>query len=379
MDKKYLVPEKHFLAIWWRSIDRVTIFALSILMGLSVVLIATVSPAIAHRIGIYETYFIERHLIYLIASIVIMFIISTFEPKWIRRFAILGLIGSVFFLILVKIYGYETKGARRWINILGFSLQPSEFVKPFFSMTIAWFMSIKFKNNDFPGLELSVIIYLIIAALIATQPDFGMLITLSAVWAVQLFIAGLPLLWIIGVVFLGLIGTALAYILLPHVSARINNFLDPSLGLNYQVSKSLKALQSGGLYGKGPGEGTIKQTLPDSHSDFIFAVAGEELGSIICFLIIFLFAFITIRALYKIKEQQDQFIILGITGIMAQFAIQSLINIGVNLNLLPTKGMTLPFVSYGGSSNLALSIGMGMFLALSKKKADLKYYKIEKY
>jgi cell division protein FtsW len=278
--------------------------------------------------------------------------------------------------MLVKFYGYEVKGAVRWINILGLSLQPSEFIKPFFAVVTGWLLSLKFEG-EFPSFSICLLIYILISALLIIQPDFGTVVMVTAAFGIQLFVAGMPLFWITLILVSSAVGVMGAYFWLPHVANRINNFLDPETNENYQVSKSIMAFEQGGMYGRGPGEGAIKQVIPDSHSDFIFAVAGEEFGAIICLIIIGIFAFIVLRSLLKLLDEEDKFSQLAAIGVISQFGLQSVINIGVTLNLLPTKGMTLPFISYGGSSTLAVSIAMGMLLGLTRQRTSLTRYKLQ--
>ncbi len=367
--------DHNFFWRWWRSIDQPTIIALGLLFGFSLMLVTTASPAVASRIGLNESYFAIRQIFYLSASAITILLLSCFDQKWIGRFALFGFFISFILLILVKFYGYEVKGAKRWINFGGFSMQPSEFIKPFFAVVTAWILSLK-KYPDFPGFSVSLFLYIIVAAILITQPDFGMFIMISTVWGIQLFISGMPIIWIIIATMAGMVGVTMAYIMLPHVAQRINDFLDPSISENYQVGKSIMAFENGGLYGRGPGEGTIKQVLPDSHTDFIFAVAGEEFGAFVCLIIALIFAFIVLRGIIKLLHEEDQFIILAIVGILAQFGLQASINMGVTLNLLPTKGMTLPFISYGGSSTLAIGIGIGMLLAFTRRQTNIKKYQI---
>jgi len=376
MYKHNTPPPNNFIKLWWRSIDQQMIIALLILFCFSLMLVTTSGSAVANRIGLDEHYFSSRQIFYLAAASVLIVFFSSFDKKWLKRFAILGFVASILLLILVKFYGYEIKGATRWINILGLSMQPSEFIKPFFAIVVGWILSLKFEG-EFPGFSICVTLYLIVALLLIIQPDFGMLVMITAVFGIQLFIAGMPLFWIILAAFMGIGGVTVAYFWLPHVTKRINSFLDPESSENYQVSKSIKAFEYGGLYGRGPGEGAVKQVLPDSHTDFIFAVAGEEFGAIICLIVIGIFAFIVLRALLKLMNEEDKFTQLAASGIIAQLGLQAIINIGVTLNLLPTKGMTLPFISYGGSSTLAIAIAMGMLLGFTKHKTSLVKYKIQ--
>lgn len=361
---------------WWRSIDQQLLIATSILIGISILLVTTASSSVAIRIGASEDFFATRHLAYVGISAVCLLLFTMLSNESAKKIAILGFIINVGLLILVKFYGYEVKGARRWINILGFSLQPSEFIKPCFAVFTGWvFSCFTHKNVSF---VVSAAVYLLVAVLLIIQPDLGMLITLTGIWGVQLFIAGLPYIWIIGAFISMTIGMLLAYEFLPHVTARIDSFLNPNLHENYQVSQSLNAFKHGGLFGTGPGEGTIKHNIPDSHADFIFAVAGEEFGSVLCSFISLVFAFIVLRGIIGLIRKKDEFTILASAGILSQLALQSIINMGVSLNLLPTKGMTLPFISYGGSSTISIGIAIGMLLTFSKTNITNTRYIITK-
>ena len=365
-----------FIKRWWKVIDQQTIIAMVILLAFSLMLVTTASPAVANRIGLTDNYFSSRHVVFLTLAVIIILTFSLLDKKWIRRLAIFGFLGSLLMLVLVKFYGFEVKGATRWINIGGFSYQPSEFMKPFFAVVTGWILSLHY-YEEFPSFKVCFMLFISVAALLIIQPDFGMLVMVSAVFGIQLFVAGLPIIWLFIAIFASVFGSIGAYLLLPHVASRINRFLDPVNSENYQVTRSLEAFESGGLYGKGPGEGSVKQFLPDSHTDFIFAVAGEEFGAIICLMIIITFAYIVIRILINLLHEDDKFIQIAAIGIISQFGLQAVINMGVSLNLLPTKGMTLPFISYGGSSTLAISTGMGMLLGLTKRKASLVKYRLQ--
>jgi cell division protein FtsW len=366
----------NFFGRWWKKIDRQIVTALGILFAMSLMLVATAGPAVANRIGLEESYFAIRHVMYLAVAACIIVVLSCFTKQWIRRMALIGFLVSFVLLVLVQFYGYEVKGAKRWISIFGLSMQPSEFMKPFFAVITGWILSMK-QDPEFPGFTVSLILYCLVATVLAVQPDFGMLVMISAVWGIQLFVSGMPFLWIMIAVVMGTVGVTTAYATLPHVALRINNFLDPGISENYQVTKSLMAFESGGFYGRGPGEGTVKQVLPDSHTDFIFAVAGEEFGSVVCIGIAAVFAFIVLKGLINLACEDDSYVVLSATGILAQFGLQAVINMGVTLNLLPTKGMTLPFISYGGSSTFAIAISIGMLLAFTKKQFALTKYRMK--
>ena len=246
------------------------------------------------------------------------------------------------------------------MHIGGFGLQPSEFLKPFFIVTTAWVLSADFGEERIPAKQMSFALYVLVAGLLILQPDFGQTVLISFVWFAQMALAGLPIMWIGLAVAVGVLGVGIAYTLLPHVASRIDRFINPGNGDTFQVDKAMEAFGSGGLVGKGPGEGTVKLYLPDAHSDYIFAVVGEEFGAVAGVMLLLLFAGIVVRGLAHLLTEENPFRLLAAAGLIIQFGLQALINIGVNLSLLPSKGMTLPFISYGGSSMLALAIGMGM-------------------
>lgn len=355
------------ISSWWWTIDRVVLFSLLGIMVFGIILIATASPYVANRIGVDEFHFIKKQMLFLVVSIVFIIGFSLLSPTAIRRISLLGLIVGILALITTLIIGTEIKGATRWITLAGISLQPSEFVKPFFIVISAWLLSRYHEGNRTKARNMLLVIFTVIISLLILQPDFGMTVLLSSIFAGQLFLAGLPLAWILvgGACFI--IGMIMAYYFLPHVHYRINSFLNPE-EKSYQVRKSLQAISEGGVLGKGPGEGTVKQYIPDAHTDFIFAVAAEELGIIFCMVIVALFATVVIRSFMRFMHEKDIFILYAAFGLTLQFGLQSLINMGVALDILPTKGMTLPFVSYGGSSVMALSVTVGMLIALTRKR-----------
>jgi len=266
------------------------------------------------------------------------------------------------------VIGAEIKGARRWINLTGFSLQPSEFVKPTFTIVAAWLFAEQKERPRFPGNAISIVLFVGLVVMLFKQPDLGMAVVVAVVWFAQFFMAGLRLYWAAAGTLVGLAGFAGAYVWLPHVASRINRFLDPAAGDSYQVNRSIEAFANGGLWGRGPGEGTVKDVLPDAHADFVFAVAGEEFGLVVCVIIVGVFAFIVLRGFSRLLQEGNLFVLLSATGLLIQFGLQAVINMASSLHLIPTKGMTLPFLSYGGSSMLALALGMGMMLALTRRR-----------
>lgn len=354
---------------WWWTVDRWQLGALALLMAIGTVLITAASPPVAERIGIQDTfYFVERHLMMLVPAIAIMCGVSLLSPRGVRRVALVVFLVAVALVYATLVVGVEIKGARRWIHVPGLSLQPSEFVKPAFAVVGAWLFSLSRTNPGFPGTAVSIALYALTVGGLLLQPDLGMTVVVSAVWFSQFFLAGMNIMLVVGLGVAGVAGLVGAYFTLPHVTSRINRFLDPASGDTYQVSRSLEAFGNGGLLGTGPGQGTVKFSLPDSHADFIFAVAGEEMGLIFCLVVVALFAFIVLRGFARVFNDTNYFVLLAASGLLIQFGLQAAINMGSALHLMPTKGMTLPFISYGGSSLLALGFGMGMVLALTRKR-----------
>ncbi len=356
---------------WWWTVDRWTLAALAGLIFLGVILVFAASPAVATRIGLDSFYLARHHLMMLPLAIVIVIAVSLMGPRGVRRLAAIGFLVGLLLTGATLFMGSEIKGATRWISIAGFSLQPSEFLKPCFAVVTAWMFAAQNGEERVPGDMISIALYALVAGLLLLQPDLGMTFVVTATWFVQFFLAGLPLLWVFALGIVGIAGLVGAYFTFDHVAERIDGFLDPASGDSYQIDRSLEAFVNGGLYGRGPGEGTVKLHLPDAHSDFIFAVAGEELGLLVCLLIVGLFAFVVLRGLSRLMRENSQFVQLGATGLLVTFGLQALINMASSLHLMPTKGMTLPFISYGGSSLLALSRGMGMLLALTRRRVGL--------
>jgi cell division protein FtsW len=368
MNTTFARTDQSAVARWWWTVDRWTLLALAALIGFGALLSMAASPAVAERIGLDSLHFAKRHMAMLPLALAVMFLISLQSPKNIRRIAVVGFIIATALLAYTFIGGVEIKGARRWINLPGLSLQPSEFVKPTFAVVVAWLFAEQRQSPGFPGNVIAIGLFLLVVGMLVKQPDLGMAVVVAAVFFAQAFMAGLRLYWValgLGVGASALVG---AYLLLPHVQSRINRFLDPTSGDNYQIDKSIGAFMNGGLWGRGPGEGRVKEWLPDAHADFVFAVAGEELGLIVCLLIVALFGFIVLRGFSRVFQESNLFVVLAATGLFVQFGLQAIINMASSLHLMPTKGMTLPFLSYGGSSMLALGIGMGMALALTRRR-----------
>lgn len=365
---KFDRQNNNIITSWWWTVDKLLLLAILIIMAFGAVMVATASPAVAERIGLESSFFIKRQLIFLFITFFVVMFFSFLSPLVIRRIATIGFGIGIGMLVAVLIFSAETKGAKRWIPIGSFTMQPSEFMKPFFVVVTAWMLSESKVRHGFKGIKISIILYAVLAILLLLQPDVGMFVVVSAVWSGQLFLSGISMAYIATLATLGASSLLGAYMIFPHVSHRVNKFLGIDTGANYQVTKSLEAFSSGGLIGRGPGEGVIKQHLPDSHTDFIFAIVGEELGAIMCIVLVGLYAFVIFRGFKKMLAEKDLFLVYAVSGLLMQFGVQAMINMGVALNLLPTKGMTLPFISYGGSSMIAIGLSMGMMLALTRRR-----------
>lgn len=353
---------------WWWTVDKWMLAAITLLVVIGVMLNFAAGPPAAERIHASAFHFVRKQMMFLPLVVLVMFSISLLSPLWVRRFAAVGFAVFGVLVLATLVAGNEVNGARRWIA--GGSLQPSEFLKPFFVVVAAWMFSEHRLREDFPGNLIAMGLLLLVAACLLSQPDVGMTLVVASVWAAQFFIAGLPMIWVIMIVVTGLSGIVGAYFVFPHVTSRVDRFLDPSSGDTYQITQAMRAFQQGGLFGRGPGEGRVKEALPDAHTDFIFAVAGEEFGVFLCILIVALFAFLVLRALTKAMREENLFVLLAVGGLAIQFGLQAFINMASSLHMMPTKGMTLPFISYGGSSLLALGVGMGMILALTRRRRD---------
>jgi cell division protein FtsW len=356
------------VAQWWWTVDRWSIVAVLALVGFGSLLIMAASPAVAERIGADRLFFVRHYFAVLPVALAVMFLVSFLSPRAIRHIAMIGLVLGLVCVAYTLIGGVEIKGARRWIDLPGLSIQPSEFLKPCFAVVAAWLFAQSKLRPGFPGQPIAIALFIVIVALLMRQPDLGMTVVVCAVWFTQFFLAGLPLVWAAVFMLGGAAGLGGAYLLLPHVTSRIDRFFDPGSGDSYQVDRAMDAFMNGGWWGRGPGEGTVKLSLPDAHADFVFAVAGEELGLIVCLVIVAIFAFIVLRGFARLLQERNLYVVLAGTGLLVQFGLQAIINMASALHLMPTKGMTLPFISYGGSSLLALGLGMGMTLALTRRR-----------
>ncbi|MBV9757409.1 MAG: cell division protein FtsW [Alphaproteobacteria bacterium] len=356
------------LGRWWWTVDRWTLFAVGALIGFGYVMMLAASPAVAERIGQSRDLLILKQVGFLALAGVIVVATSVMSPRNIRRLALIGSAVALLATAVTLVHGVEIKGARRWLALPGLSIQPSEFLKPCFAVLTAWLIAEGRRSRQFPGRAIALALLAPVLLLLKAQPDIGMLTVILAVFMAQLFVAGTNLLLVaIGVAAMGAAGVG-AYFLFPHVQSRVARFLDPAVGDHYQVTTALQAFGNGGLFGRGPGEGRVKDVLPDAHADFVFAVTGEEFGMLVCMMVLGVFAFIVTRGLLRLRDENDLFVVLAAAGLVTSFGLQAFVNMASSLHLIPTKGMTLPFISYGGSSLLAVALGMGMFLALTRRR-----------
>lgn len=354
---------------WWWSIDRVILTTLVALMVSGVVLLMAGGPPVAERLGLSTFHFVNRQVVYLLVALAIFLSTSLLAPRQVRRVALIIFLFSLAGVFGTLYFGVEVKGAKRWLTLgpLG-SIQPSEFLKPAFVVLAAWAFSEGHRRPDLPGTIIAFLLLPITIVPLVLQPDFGQTILVTLVWAGLFFVAGLHWFWVMGLGGIGAVGLFIAYELVPHVRARIERFMDKGSGDTFQVDTALESFAQGGWFGKGPGEGTVKRILPDAHTDFIFAVTAEEFGIVVCMVLVLLFALIVLRALFVAQRAEDPFVRLGVTGLALLFGTQAAINMMVNLHMMPAKGMTLPFISYGGSSLISLALGTGFLLALTRKR-----------
>jgi cell division protein FtsW len=360
--------ERSRFAAWWWTVDKLMLAALVTLMLAGIVLSLAASPPVAARLGLDPFYFVNRHVAFLIPAFAVLIATSFLTPRQIRRIALVMFIVSLALVVATLWYGAEVKGARRWIIIAGVNVQPSEFLKPAFVILIAWLFGESARRPEMPANTVAITLVLLVVGCLVLQPDFGQAMLVSLVWGALFFMAGMRIIWVAGLTGAAALGIAGAYLTVPHVAQRIKRFLDPASGDTFQVDTAAESFMRGGWFGQGPGEGTVKRILPDSHSDFPFAVAAEEFGIVLCLVLVALFAFIVIRALAHAMRDDDPFMRFATAGLAILFGVQAAVNMSVNLHLIPAKGMTLPFISYGGSSIISLAYAMGMLLALTRDR-----------
>ena len=368
--------DQSLLSFWWWTIDRRLLAALMLLLLLGFLSAFAAGPAASARLGLEPFYFVYRQSVCLGAALLAIIAISLLRREDVKTFGIALFAVAYVAVLFTLLVGGETRGAARWLQIGSFTLQPSEFLKPAFVVTMATLLAFGQSKNATQASSgevarwrmISVFLPIAVLPLLALQPDVGQAALVFIAWGAMLFLDGIPILFVLALAAIAVAGALGAYIVFPHVRTRIDRFIDPGSGETYQSDRALEAFQSGGLFGRGPGEGEIKYLLPDAHTDYVLAVIGEEYGGIVCIFLLVLFSYILLRGFYHFLGERDAFLRLAACGLLFLFGTQALINMSVNFNLLPPKGMTLPFLSYGGSSCLAVAITMGMVLALSRAR-----------
>lgn len=362
---------RHPLVRWWWEMDRASVVLLLIIMAIGAVAVSTASPAVAKTYQVGPYYFAVRHILYLGIALAVMMLMTVLKPGGVKR------VGTVLFLLsfagtlLTFVIGVEVKGARRWLDIAGQSVQPTEFMKSGMIIVTAMLLSERERIGRLNGYVISIAMMAVVGLPVLLQPNFGMFLAMSSVWFAQVFMAGLPLLWLLPLFGFGLLSVMGAYTMLPHVRDRLERFLNPENNDTYQVDQAYEAIASGHIWGRGAGEGVVKHTLPDAHTDFIFAVIVEEFGIVVGLLLMLVFMALVWRGFSRLLRQDDRFTLLAGGGFLTLIALHVGINIGVALHVLPTTGMTLPFISYGGSSTIAMALTMGFLLALLRKRRNV--------
>jgi cell division protein FtsW len=353
---------------WWWTVDRPLLAAITALILGGVILSLAASPPVATRIGLDPFHFFNRQVLFLLPSLVVLLGVSFLSPRQVRRSALIVFALSIVLIVATLLIGPEVKGARRWITLLGVNIQASESAKPAFVVIAAWLFAESTRRPEMPATSMALALLLMLVSLLVMEPDFGQTMLILMVWGALFFIAGMRMIWVVGLAGAASAGLFGAYLLVPHVAGRIKRFMNPASGDTFQVDTAMEAFGNGGWFGLGPGEGIAKRSLPDSHTDFVFAVAAEEFGIILCLALVVLFAFIVIRTLSRAYANEDMFARFAASGLAILFGVQAAINMSVNLQLIPAKGMTLPFISYGGSSIVSLAYGVGMMLALTRMR-----------
>lgn len=362
--------ERSLLSDWWFSIDHRLLAAVLFLMLAGMVMAFGAGPPAANRLGLPDFYFVERHAFFFLVAFAVLVAVSVMGPRGVRRLSLLLCLVGLALMVMALTQGIERNGAVRWVHFAGFAFQPSEIVKPGFVVISAWLLAEGAQRRDVPATEFALALLIVFAGLLALQPDIGQIALIAMVWAGMFMAAGYPLRWMLAIAAAGIAGLVAIYLTLPHAAERIDAFMGWGGVVSDQTAIALSAFSEGGWFGRGPGEGVLKARLPDAHNDYIFAVIGEELGIAACLFLVGVYAFVTLRAAAAALKQQSPFIRVAISGLAMLFGFQALINMAVNVNLLPAKGMTLPFISYGGSSLVSMAVTMAMIIALSRRRPN---------
>ncbi|MFZ3005339.1 MAG: putative lipid II flippase FtsW [Phenylobacterium sp.] len=357
------------VGVWWWTIDRWMLGAVGVLIILGVLMSFAASPSAAARMNIGDPFhFAVRQCVFAAAGAVILISTSMLDTKGVRRAAFFIYIAAILVMMILPFIGHSAKGATRWMEFAGFTLQPSEFMKPALIILVSWMFAEGQKGQGVPGVTIAFGLYLLSVGLLLVQPDVGQTVLITVAFGAAFWMAGVPLSWVMLLGGIALAGLSSTYFLFPHVASRVDRFISPDRADTHQVDRAAEAIAAGSFFGRGPGEGVMKRHVPDLHTDFIYSVAAEEYGLIFSLMLIALFGFIVIRGLYKAMKLTDPFQQVAAAGLFVLVGEQVFINVAVNLNLIPTKGMTLPFISYGGSSMLAICLTLGLALALTRRR-----------
>lgn len=367
--------DRSVLTDWWFTVDRVLLTSIFILLLLGVVISLAASPSVAISKALPAFHFVNRHMMFATLGLVLMMSISLLSPRGVRRLAFVTFVVAIGLMVAIALWGDVVNGSRRWIRLFGFSFQPSEIGKPAFVVLAGWAFAEMQQRQDVPALPIALALYGVFAGLLILQPDIGQTTLVTLVWAALFLLAGLRLVWAVALGGTLLAGLGLSYVMLDYVHSRIDKFLAADYGQTSQLGRAFQSFTHGGFFGLGPGEGTIKTQLPDAHTDFIFAVIAEEYGVIACLGLLVLFGVLVFRALARALQTHDLSVRYGIAGLALLVGLQALINMGVNVGLLPAKGMTLPLISVGGSSMIGMSLTLGMLLALSRVRPEPRRYR----
>ncbi|MEM1287796.1 MAG: putative peptidoglycan glycosyltransferase FtsW [Pseudomonadota bacterium] len=354
---------------WWWTIDKVSLLLIFILLALGVIMSFAASPPVARDLGIAnEFHFVRKHVVFLVLATATLILLSMFDDRTIVRLGFLALFAALIGMLAAIAFGAEIKGSRRWLDLGFFQLQPSEFVKPALVIVCAWLFSEHARRPELKANFIAFGLFLLVLLVLVAQPDIGQAVLVTGVWGLLFFVAGMSMVWIVALAAVSTGGLVSAYFFIPHVTSRIDRFLNPESGDTHQTDRAIESFIEGGWIGKGPGEGEVKEHLPDSHTDFLFAVTGEEFGILLCLAIVGLYLFLFFRMVRAALRHDQLFSRFAIVGLVGLLAMQASINIGVNIQLLPAKGMTLPFLSYGGSSLLSVAFTSGVLLALARRR-----------
>lgn len=357
------------LGVWWWTVDRWMLGVVGLLIGIGVLMSFAASPAAAARMNIGDPFhFAVRQCVFAGGAAFILLAVSMLDVKGVRRAAFFIWLFAIAVMIALPFIGHSAKGATRWLQFGSFTFQPSEYMKPALIILVAWMFAEGQKGQGVPGVSIAFGLYAISVGLLLIQPDVGQTVLITVAFGAAFWMAGVPMSWVMLLGATAIAGLSSTYFLFPHVASRVDRFLSPDKADTHQVDRAAEAISAGGFFGRGPGEGVMKRHVPDLHTDFIYSVGAEEYGLIFSLLLIALFAFVVVRGLYRAMKLSDPFEQVAAAGLFVLVGQQAIINVAVNLNLIPTKGMTLPFISYGGSSMLAMGLTMGLALALTRRR-----------